>query len=229
MRRREVDEPFNFPNQELENNEENGKMGRMDLPRFNGEDPDGWLMEAEKHFTLYTLSEEEKKEVAAVFLDGEALLWYQWEHQRSSIKDWQGLKSLLLRKFKPIDVGNLYERRMFVEQGGAMADYRWKVMGRVTHFQRKPKANLNWAFLRKLNDNIKIEERVLGPTNREQTRQEVEKVDRKRGTTTWWGRWYRGRGVRDRCYGESSSGKRYQHDSASKQQNPNSINPNFAN
>ena len=39
--RREANEPFNFANQEVESNGGNCKFGRLDLPRFNGEDPDG--------------------------------------------------------------------------------------------------------------------------------------------------------------------------------------------
>lgn len=99
-------------------------MRRLNLHRFNGEDLEGWLMEAEKRLMLYLLSEEDKIEAAVVFLDGEALLWYQWDDQQNPIKDWQDLKSLLLRKFKLSDVGDHYEHQMTVDQGGKMADCR---------------------------------------------------------------------------------------------------------
>ena len=57
-------------------------MKKLDLPVFEGQNPDGWILRAERYFSFYRLGEDEKLEAAVVSLDGDALLWYQWEHQR---------------------------------------------------------------------------------------------------------------------------------------------------
>ena len=60
-------------------------------------------MKAEKCFTIYKLSEEKKKEAAVIVLEGEALLWYQWKDLRKSTKNWQELKSWILRYFRRLE------------------------------------------------------------------------------------------------------------------------------
>ena len=45
----------------------------MDLPMFVGANPDGWIFRAERYFSFYNLTEEEKIEFAVLSLDGDAL------------------------------------------------------------------------------------------------------------------------------------------------------------
>lgn len=49
---------------------------KLDLPLFNGSNPDGWIIRAERFFSFYRLSEVERVEAAVVSLEGDALLWY---------------------------------------------------------------------------------------------------------------------------------------------------------
>lgn len=99
---------------------------RLEFPVFNGENPDGWIMRVERYFAFYRLSEEEKIEAAVVGLDGDALLWFQWENQRRPITRWVELKDLILRHFRPLGGGNLYEQWLAVSQVGTVEDYRRK-------------------------------------------------------------------------------------------------------
>ncbi|WOH00778.1 hypothetical protein DCAR_0520153 [Daucus carota subsp. sativus] len=59
---------------------------KLDLPVFSGTNPDGWILRAERYFHFYRLCDEEQLEAAIVSLDGDALLWYQWEHGRRPIR-----------------------------------------------------------------------------------------------------------------------------------------------
>lgn len=107
--KRKEEGPINFRNQENENKGGNGICRGLDLPKFDGKDPVCWLKKVEKCFTIYQLSEEEKREATVVVLEGEALLWYQWEDLRKSIKNWQELKSWILRNFSRLEEGDLDE------------------------------------------------------------------------------------------------------------------------
>lgn len=49
---------------------------KLDLPLFNGLNPDGWIIRAERFFSFYYLTELERVEAAVVSLEGDALLWY---------------------------------------------------------------------------------------------------------------------------------------------------------
>ena len=46
---------------------------KLDMPVFDGTDPDGWLLRVERYFKFYRMSEEDMLDAAAVAMDGEAL------------------------------------------------------------------------------------------------------------------------------------------------------------
>ena len=87
----------------------------MELPIFNGSDPDEWIRKAEKYFSFYRMSEEEKVEVAVLSLEEEAFMWYQFEDDRSPRTDWQEIKSMILKYFRPGEDEDLFEQWMAVE------------------------------------------------------------------------------------------------------------------
>lgn len=45
----------------------------MDFPKFDEGDPRGWILKAEKYFRYYQTHDELKVDVAAVYLEGDAL------------------------------------------------------------------------------------------------------------------------------------------------------------
>lgn len=73
---------------------------KLDLPIFWGDNPDGWFMHAEQFFQFYRLTEEEQVATAVVSIDGDALLWYQWENCRRPISRWSEMKVMILRQFR---------------------------------------------------------------------------------------------------------------------------------
>lgn len=70
----------------------------LEMPLFHGNQSD-WILEAEGYFSLYGLREEDKLDAAVMALQGDALLWYEWEHRRRPIKDWEEMKSLIRRRY----------------------------------------------------------------------------------------------------------------------------------
>lgn len=58
------------------------RIRRLDMPVFDGSDPDGWVFWIERYFNVNRMTEEEKWEAAVVYLDGNALAWFQWKERR---------------------------------------------------------------------------------------------------------------------------------------------------
>ena len=54
----------------------------LELPIFEGDDPNSWVFRAKRYFTVNQLTDAEKLESAALSFEGEALLWFQWEQMR---------------------------------------------------------------------------------------------------------------------------------------------------
>ena len=48
------------------------RLRRIEIPMFDGENPDGWILKAGRYFHLYHMSNEEKLEAAII--EGDALL-----------------------------------------------------------------------------------------------------------------------------------------------------------
>lgn len=61
------------------------KGRKLEIPAFDGKDPDGWILKAERYFTLNRLSQEEKIDVSFISFEGDALRWFQWENKRHPI------------------------------------------------------------------------------------------------------------------------------------------------
>lgn len=74
---------------------------KLDMPLFDGTDPDGWILRVDRYFDFYKLlTEAERLEAVVVALEGDALKWYQWENRRHPIRRWEDLKILLLERFR---------------------------------------------------------------------------------------------------------------------------------
>lgn len=128
--------PFGEETFHSEENQTNGRGGswrfrKLDLPLFDGINPDGWIIRAERYFKFHRMSEEDKVEAAVVALEGDALLWFQWENGRREVQGWEELKGLLLRQFRPLTGGTLHEQWLSHVQEGGVAEYRRKIY-RVT-------------------------------------------------------------------------------------------------
>lgn len=84
-------------------------LRELQMPLFNGNNSMGWILEIERCFSFYRLREEDWLEVTVMTLEGDALLWYEWEHRRRPIRDWEELKGLIRRQYRSSMVGVLYE------------------------------------------------------------------------------------------------------------------------
>lgn len=96
---------------------------RLDLPLFDGSNPDGWILRAERYFNFYRLNEEEKIEATVVALEGQALTWFEWEHKRRPVESWGQVKALLRRQFRSLATGTLQEQWLSNTQTGTVSEY----------------------------------------------------------------------------------------------------------
>ena len=55
---------------------------RVEMPFFDGSNPDGWVSRAERFFKINRIGEREKLDAVMVNMEGEALTWYQYEDGR---------------------------------------------------------------------------------------------------------------------------------------------------
>ena len=79
------------------------RFSYLDFPRFDGENPCGWIYKAEQFF-LYQKTDASKKVLLASFhLQEEALQWYQWYEQSQPNVQWEEFTRALCIHFGPSD------------------------------------------------------------------------------------------------------------------------------
>ena len=141
----------------------NWKLRKLDLPLFDGTNPDGWILRAERFFHLYRLGEEDQLEAAIVALEGDALLWYQWERWRHAVLSWDALKTLILRRFRSTATGTLHEQWLAHEQIGTVAEYQRRFIELLAPIDGVPEEIAKGQYIKGLKEEIRIEVRILDP------------------------------------------------------------------
>lgn len=72
---------------------------KIDIPQFDGVDPDGWILLAERYFAIYQLLDEERITAAVLSLSGDALAWYRWSNHRTPLNTWEEVKDMFSEAF----------------------------------------------------------------------------------------------------------------------------------
>ncbi|XP_024963751.1 uncharacterized protein LOC112504018 [Cynara cardunculus var. scolymus] len=155
------------------------KGHKLEIPIFDGKDPDGWILRAERYFTLNQLSQEEKIDVSFVSFEGDALKWFQWEHKRHPITRWEDLKHLPLRQFRSLSADSLCEQFLSVRQEGSVEDYRRKFVEFAAPVDGIPKQVFLSQFINGLEESIKVELRLLDPLTLSEAMEVAMKIELK--------------------------------------------------
>ncbi|KAH0650869.1 hypothetical protein KY289_031108 [Solanum tuberosum] len=72
----------------------------VSLPRFSGDNPTVWVLQAEKYFVFHNILSEHKLSLASFYFDGEALEWYRWLFRNKQLAGWDHFMDKLLIHFR---------------------------------------------------------------------------------------------------------------------------------
>ncbi|XP_061362213.1 uncharacterized protein LOC133305961 [Gastrolobium bilobum] len=72
---------------------------RMEIPVFNGTDPNNWIFKEELFFTLQLIPEETKVALAGLKMEGMAASWFQWTFNNGKARAWSDFVSALRQRF----------------------------------------------------------------------------------------------------------------------------------
>ena len=151
-------------NKEKKVNEEGindrNKFKKVEMPIFNGDDPDSWLFRAERYFQIRKLTEYEKATVSTVSFEGPTLNWYRSQEEREKFVDRANMKEKLLVRFQSMREGLLYGRFLRIQQKTRVEEYRnlfdkWvaplsdlseKVVEEIFMFGLKPQIQAEMVF-----------------------------------------------------------------------------------
>ncbi|KAJ0561743.1 putative nucleotidyltransferase, Ribonuclease H [Helianthus annuus] len=136
---------------------------KIDFPTFSGGDPRGWVVKAEKYFRFYDTSDDDKVDVAAMHLEGDALDLYSWVSAEQEITYWEELVSTLQKHFGPPEFQNPDEYLCSIKQTGSVNEYRQEFARRSSRVSQWPDHCLLGVFLNELKDELKSDVRIHKP------------------------------------------------------------------
>ena len=136
---------------------------KLDIPRFDGRDPLGWIFKITQLFQYQNTPEEDRITLASLYLDGAALSWYQWMHSNGLITSWTTFLEALESRFAPTFYNDPKGALFKLMQRGTVNEY-------LTEFERLanrviglPPPFLLSCFISGLNPDIRREVLALQP------------------------------------------------------------------
>ena len=155
------------------------RLKKLKMPTFDGENPDGWILQAERFFTCHGYEDEEKIEAAFICFSGDALLWYQYESNKRTIHSWEEMKRLLLRHFRDSHEGSLYDQFLTIRQEGTVSEYKKQFIKLLAPLRAvDPEVQLS-TFMKGLLPSLKAELRIHRPRNVDEAMEIVQDIEEK--------------------------------------------------
>ncbi|KAJ9552222.1 hypothetical protein OSB04_016267 [Centaurea solstitialis] len=153
------------------------KGRKLEIPTFDGSDPDGWILRAERYFDVNRLTQTEKIDVSFIAFEGTALEWFQWENRRHPITRWEDLRKLILRQFRSLATGALCEQFLAVKQDGSVEDFIRRFVDLVSPLEGIPEEVFLSQFINGLWGTIRAEVRLHNPVTLEEAMEVALKVE----------------------------------------------------
>lgn len=136
---------------------------KVDFPKFDGGDPRGWIMKAEKYFRYYQTPEDLKVDVASMYLEGDALDTYSWISSGHEIRYWEELVQILQEQFGPAEFQNPDAHLCAIKQIGSVNDYKQEFVRRSSRVSGWPEHCLLGVFLNGLKDELQADVKIHKP------------------------------------------------------------------
>ena len=136
---------------------------KLEVPRFDGTDPLGWIFKISQFFYYQGIPDHERLTVAAFYMDGPALSWYQWMSRNGFFPSWPVMLQALESRFAPSFYEDPQGALFKLQQTGTVSDY-------LTDFERLanrtiglPPSCLLSCFISGLSPELRREVQALRP------------------------------------------------------------------
>lgn len=102
---------------------------KLDVSRFDGHDALGWIFKISQFFDYQGIPDPERLTVAAFYMDGPALSWYQWMARNGFFPSWPAMLQALESRFAPSYYDDPQGALFKLQQTGTVSEY-------LTDFER---------------------------------------------------------------------------------------------
>ena len=97
---------------------------KLDVPRFNGNDPLEWIPKIVQYFDFHNVPDEQRIRLASFYFEVKAYSWYQWMDRHTRITDWRTFLSEVATRFRSAPVENVEGLLAKLTQSGSVLEYQ---------------------------------------------------------------------------------------------------------
>jgi hypothetical protein len=138
---------------------------KLDVPRFDGQNANGWIFKISQFFTYHNTPEEERITVASFYLDGPALAWYQWMYRNGQIVSWSQFLQALELRFAPTAYDDPRGKLFKLQQLSSVTSYLSEFEALANRIVGLSPPNLLSCFISGLRPEIRREVLAQQPTS----------------------------------------------------------------
>ena len=134
---------------------------KLDVPRFDGNDPLGWIFKINQFFDYHHTSKQDKLTIASFYMEGRALAWFQWMTSNGQFTSWLGFLQALQTRFSPSQYEDPTGILFKLTQRGSVAQYLAEFEELANRVVGLPAQFLLSCFVSGLNPEIRREVQAL--------------------------------------------------------------------
>lgn len=71
----------------------------MDIPKFDGSDPNGWVFRIQEFFNFHKTPPDVRLQIVSFYMEGRAAAWFQWMKANNLLTTWPNFLSSLKDRF----------------------------------------------------------------------------------------------------------------------------------
>jgi hypothetical protein len=136
---------------------------KLDFPRFDGEDPDGWCYKATQFFEYYAMPDNQKFNLAAFHMEGKALIWFQELRSTNNLNSWIEFTKAIRVRFGKGSYDDLMENLSKLHQSGMLEEYKSQFEVLANRVHDLPEHHKLRCFLGGLKPEIRFLVRMFNP------------------------------------------------------------------
>jgi len=97
---------------------------KLDFPKWDEDDPSGWVSRAERFFHFRGMPEASRVDIASIHLEGEAFQWYDWFEASHGMPTWATFMEGLLVRFGPFAFEDVDGELTKIRQTSSVSEYQ---------------------------------------------------------------------------------------------------------
>ncbi|XP_073126480.1 uncharacterized protein [Henckelia pumila] len=138
---------------------------KLTFPKFNGEDPIGWVYKAEQYFSFQNIVHGQQVQLASFHLEGIALQWYRWLTKFRGPLSWEEFTKAVLLCFGHTDYEDPSEALSRLKKTSTVSAYQ-EAFEQLSHqIDSLPESFLIGCFIAGLRDEVRLDVKIKQPKN----------------------------------------------------------------